>query len=138
MRNKCNKIILKEKRESISNKILQDPIKGLWKQYNSIVNGKSSRDFKLKEGNEIITDENRLCNIMNEFFRNKVLDIKNSLPKSNCDPLGKLKEHIDNKSLSFRIQTISIKEGKIALKNMNPKMSSGVSEIPKKNCMGCP
>ena len=43
-----------------------------------------------------------------------------------------MKEHIDNKSLSFRIQTISIKEAKIALKNMNPKMSSGVSGIPKK------
>ena len=69
---------------------------------------------------------------MNNYFKTKIIDIKESLPKPTCDPLGKLKELVGNKQLTCRIQTIAIKEAKLVFKRSNPKMSSGITGIPKK------
>ena len=61
-----------------------------------------------------------------------IVDIKESLPETGKDPLEKMKQHVGNKVMSFDIQTISIKQAKQALRNLKPKMSSGIQGIPKK------
>lgn len=44
---------------------------------------------------------------------------------------GQISKHIENKQLTFKIQTISMNEAKLALKRLKPKMSAGISGIPK-------
>ena len=65
------------------------------------------------------------------ILRKKIVNIKSELAVSNLNPLLKLKSHIGNKKLSFSMRPISIQEAKMAIKNLNPKVSSGVSGIPK-------
>ena len=132
LRNKCNKLIKKDRCESINTKITNDPKKGLWRQYNKIVNGRESKQMQLKENGMIIEDNTKISNIMNVFFKEKIVNIKSELPVSNLNPLARLKNHIGNKKLAFSIRPISLQEAKMAIKNLNPKVSSGVSGIPKK------
>ena len=71
-----------------SKNILEDP-NNIWKLYNSILNGKKSNEMTLKENGRTITDNSEISNIMNEFFKQKVLDIKNSVVSTEKDPLEK-------------------------------------------------
>ena len=88
--------------------------------------------MQLKENGMIIEDNTKISNIMNVFFKEKIVNIKSELPVSNLNPLARLKNHIGNKKLAFSIRPISLQEAKMAIKNLNPKVSSGVSGIPKK------
>lgn len=97
---------------------MNDPRKGLWRQYNKIVNGRESRQMQLKENGEIIEDTNKISNIMKTFFKEKIVNIRSELTVSNFNPLSKLKSHIGNKKLSFSIRPISIHNAKMAIKNM--------------------
>ena len=91
LRNKCNKLIKKDRCENINNKITNDPKKGLWRQYNKIVNGRESKQMQLKENGMIIEDNTKISNIMNVFFKEKIVNIKSELPVSNLNPLSRLK-----------------------------------------------
>ena len=43
---------------------------------------------------------------MNNFYINKVQDIRNNLPEANTDPLSELKKQMENSSLKFKLKPV--------------------------------
>ena len=132
LRNVCNRLIRRDKKNVASKAVEKNP-HNIWKIYNETVNGKQDRNIILKEGNNIIEDDFEIAEIFNKFFKEKIAKLKSSLPEiDGKDPLEKMKMHVGNKDCKFAIRTISISEAKLALRKLKPKMSSGPTQIPKK------
>ena len=132
LRNVCNRLIRRDKKNGASKAVEKNP-HNIWKIYNETVNGKQDRHIILQEGNDIIEDDFEIAEIFNKFFKEKNANLKNSLPEiDGKDPLEKMTLHVGNKDCKFAIRTISISEAKPALRKLKPKMSSGPTQIPKK------
>ena len=131
LRNKCVKLINRDKRNETSRKLDVNPY-AIWKIYKELEKGVECSEIKLKQNDEIISNNREVANILNIHFKEKIINIKKSLPQSNNDPFRLMKEHIGQKKTTFQIKPISLKEAKTALKELKPKMSSGISGVPKK------
>ena len=75
LRNECNKRIRREKQMEAGRPITEDP-NNIWKLYNKTVNGKKDVKIKLKEDGKIIDDDHKVANIFNQYFKEKIEDIK--------------------------------------------------------------
>ena len=131
LRNKANKAIKREKKEMISNHLLKDPNQ-LWKLYSKTINGIYSKNMMLNDGGRIISNNKDIANIMNNHFKQKIIDLKKSLPVNVNDPMEKMKSDVGDRRCKFEIQNITISEAKKAIRNLKPKMSSGISGVPKR------
>lgn len=99
--------------------------------YKEVEKGVECTKIKLKKG-KIISDNYEVANILNVHFKEKIVNIKKSLLQTNEDPCQLMKTHIGNRWTSFQLKWISIKDAKLALRRSKPKMSCGITEVPKK------
>ena len=80
LRNECNKIVRRDKLEEAKKKIQDDP-NNLWKVFNKKAKGQRKDGIKLKEDGKIIEDETEIADIFNNFFKEKIDTIKQSIEK---------------------------------------------------------
>merc|ERR1712074_7009 len=71
LRNVCNRLIRRDKKNVASKAVEKNP-HNIWKIYNETVNGKQDRNIILKEGNNIIKDDFEIAEIFNKFFKEKI------------------------------------------------------------------
>ena len=74
----------------------------------------------LNEGGRIISNNKDIANVMNNHFKQKIIDLKKSLPVNVKDPMEKMKSHVGDRRCKFEIQKITISEAKKAIRNLKP------------------
>ena len=144
-RNHCLRILRKTKKEyfnSLNIKQVSDN-KLFWKSVKPFFNNKVSNSSKitLAEENNIISDEEEIANIMNNYFINvtKTLNLKKQLGVGRSD-LNEFENHISIKMIhqkypeilpeSFKFQFLSNNQVKKEMQNLDTKKSSTYGSIP--------
>ena len=75
----------------------------LWQNVKSWLNwGSSGPPSKLFHNGIMVTKPTRLATTMNEFFTNKVIQLRQNIPAAISDPLYKLKTVMSDRQCSFR------------------------------------
>ena len=100
-----------------------------------------SDSIPLREDNEIITNDQKVCNIFNNFFQNIGTDI--GLPENNERPLHQIIESYDNhdsvkkikqtikpNGRDFTLKFVSEVEIRKIIKGLSTKKAAGYDEIP--------
>ena len=77
----------------------------LWNVANDVLNPKKENDWNIQKDNgEFITKEKEVAESFNEFFINKVENLKNNIDPANVeDPLVRLFEKLKDMSLFVRL-----------------------------------
>ena len=144
-RNHCLSILRKTKKEyfnSLNIKQVSDN-KLFWKSVKPFFNDKGSNSSKitLVEENNIISDEEEIANIMNNYFINvtKTLNLKKQLGVGRSG-VNEFENHISIKMIhekypeilpeSFKFQFLSNNEVKKEIENLDTKKSSTYGSIP--------
>ena len=71
----------------------------MWKIVNDITNPKSKESITLMEKDVLITNKKVVANTLNEFFVEKIKDLKSNIdPAKTRDPLTELKEKMSKSS----------------------------------------
>ena len=117
--------------------------KDFWKAVKPIFSKtKTKQDsIPLRENGKIVTDNNEICNIFNNFFREIGSDIgkKEDLSKSINELVDDYEEHqsitnistaINNMHRNFDFEEVSEQEIIKIMKNLSTKKASGYDEIP--------
>ena len=103
-----------------------------------------SDSIPLREGNEIVTDDQRVCNIFNEFFQHIGSEI--GTPENNRRPLSEIIAHYGQHSSikcikekakghtqsTFMFRFVTEKEVLKIIKSLSTKKAPGYDEIPAK------
>ena len=101
-----------------------------WKVVNDIVKPNGDSNWKLKEEGKIIEDEKEIAETMNDFFVNKIEDLKVKIDDTlKSDPLEQLKKKVERKNLKFSLKTVSVKAVTKIMKKMKKKKSSGTDGV---------
>ena len=67
----------------------------VWKVINEVTKPKEDKQWTLREGGREIHDENEIAEIFNQFFIQKIEDLKDNIDATQIkDPTEKLKEKI--------------------------------------------
>ena len=140
-RNRCLSILRKTKKEYFNSwniKQVSDN-KLFWKSVKPFFSDKASNSSKitLVEENNIISDEEEIANIMNNYVINvtKTLNLKKKLAVE-CSGINEFENHISIKMIhekyleSFKFQLVSNNEVKKEIENLDPKKSSTYGSIP--------
>ena len=77
----------------------------------------------------IINSPAQLAQAMNTFFINKVVLLRNQIPDSITDPLGKLKETMETRMCSMKFRSVKPKEVYDIIKNLKNSKSTGIDFI---------
>ena len=85
---------------------------------------------ELHEKEELIESEEKLCEIMNEFFPSKIENIEKTIPKYDLDPTSRLKKKLQGKNLHFSLSHVTEDEVRKAIRRLKPKKSSGLDFVP--------
>ena len=97
----------------------------VWKIIKESTAQNGEKKWKLKEEDTIIEDENKIADIFNNYFKEKITKLKEGIDKEHVkEPLEKLKQKMASKNLKFNLKQVSEKTVEKALKSMNKKKSS--------------
>ena len=133
----------KKLRNSVTNRIREDNKKSnderiekandeneIWKVINEVTNPKKEETWKLKEGEETIEDEEKIAEIFNKYFVDKIENLKDNIDQEYVkNPTEKLKEKMKEKNLKFSLKTVTEKQVLEAMKGMKKKKSAGVDGV---------
>ena len=85
--------------------------------------------------NQLITDGKiintpaGLASTLNRFFINKIKNLIKGIPKTDSDPLRKLKETMRNRECSFKLREITLEEGMKLILSSKNSTATGVDHI---------
>ena len=102
---------------------------------NDVLNPKKENDWNVinKEG-ATITDEKEVAELFNEYFMDKVVQLKNGIDSSlKEDPLRRLKDKMKTTKTSLEFKTITRHQLVKHLKKLNKKKSSGLDGLSQEN-----
>ena len=106
----------------------------LWKSVKGIIGwGNTGPPTKLFHGGKYISSPAGLATTLNNFFINKVKNLRASIPLANSDPLSKLLESMKNRKCSFNIKMVTEKEVLEIITSLNNSSSTGVDFIDTKS-----
>ena len=132
LRNLCTSRIRSDQRASVATKILGSHKKSdVWKIVDKIIKPKTRNEITLREQGTKISNENEIAHIFNQYFINKIEDLRSSIDQNNrTDPLQYLREISDQRSLPrFTLKTVSESMVNKAIKSLKNKDSFGLDEL---------
>jgi hypothetical protein len=134
LRNRCTKLTRKD---NISNSVRRversQKATEIWKIANEISKPSGNNTITLTEGNSVIDDESEVAEKFNKFFIDKIKKLRGkleNLPKS--DPLSKMKEHLGERKLQFKLRTVTSNQVRKIIKNLKNTNSTGTDTISTK------
>ena len=79
----------------------------MWKEVRNILNwGSTGSPTQLSFNGHFLTKPQDIANAQNQFFINKVKNIKDQLPAPTIDPLAKLKELMKDRKCKFKLKSV--------------------------------
>ena len=136
LRNKVTGKIRKENIDYNNNRIEKaNNERELWNVANDVINPRKENDWNvLNEKGENVTAEKEVAETFNDFFINKVEDLKRNIDPGHVeDPLARLSGKLKNIGTSLEFKTISQTQMKTHLKKLNKKKSSGLDGLSQEN-----
>ena len=105
----------------------------IWQSVKSILNWNSTGPpSQLLDNGKIINSPAGLASTMNTFFISKIKKLIKGIPKTENDPLAKMRETMKNRNCTFKLREITEEEGlKLILKTKN-STATGVDFIDNK------
>ena len=128
LRNDLTKVLHKEKLSWQKGKLdaceeAQDSGK-LWKNVLGWLNWSStSSPTKLLLDGDMVTSPNKTAEVQNQFYINKVREIRRNMPRQKNDPLATLKEIMTGRNVTFSISSISQDEVDKIIKDLKNSKS---------------
>ena len=102
----------------------------IWKIVKEITSPKNDKQWILIEEGKKIEDEKEVSEIFNEFFINKIRDIKNNIDQSKVeDPIKKLEDKLRNKKLQFSLKPVTQIKIEKVLNGLKTKKSAGADNL---------
>ena len=103
----------------------------IWKIISDINNPKTSQTITLIENGVEITSEKEVADTQNNYFLNKINDLKNGIdPNRIEDPLAQLKKKMAKQNVpKFELKPVTVKNVKKVMGKMKKKKSAGHDEI---------
>lgn len=102
----------------------------IWKIVNEVTNPKSESKWTLEENGEKVEDDLKIAEIFNEFFINKIKDIKDNIDQTKVeDPFIRLEEKMKEKNLKFSLKVVTEKTVEKAIKGLRMKRSAGADSL---------
>ena len=99
-------------------------------QKREVTKPKEDKQWTPKEGGREICDELEIAEIFNQFFVQKIEDLKeNSDTTQIKDPTEKLREKVRSKNLHFTLKTVTEKRVAEVMNEMKKKKSAGMDGI---------
>ena len=92
----------------------------------------SSAPSKLFHNGRMETSPINVATIMNNFYINKVQDIRANLPEANVDPLQELKKQMENSELKFQLKPVHPDLISEIISNLRNSKSAGFDNIDTK------
>jgi hypothetical protein len=131
LRNRVTNAIRKDELEFNTKRIEEAGSENeVWKIVKEVTNPTQDQKWMLKEGENEIIKEDQIAEVFNEYFINKIEDIKENVDKEYMeDPLKRLKAKMENKNLKFKLRKVSEKTVGKAMKQMSKKKSSGMDGL---------
>ena len=137
----------KKIRNAVVNKVRQDTIEfnderiekagdenEIWKVVNDIIKPRSETKWKLEENGEEIEDEEKIADIFNDYFIEKIEKLKGNINKDYVkEPLERLRKKMERKNLKFTLKTVTEKKVKKAMMSLKKKKSAGNDGISQEN-----
>ena len=131
-RNRVTRMVRNDKKKKVSDEIARDSsMRNIWRVTNNITQpSRNQKPFSLKEGNQQISDERQIADIMNKFFIDKIAGLREKIPKKGSeDPLIKVKQKVQGRNLAFSLKPVSEDQVRAIIKNMEKKPSHGSDHI---------
>ena len=134
LRNDLTKVLHKEKLSWQKGKLdaceeAQDSGK-LWKNVLGWLNWSStSSPTKLLLDGDMVTSPNKMAEVQNQFYINKVREIRRNMPRQKNDPLSTVRQAVAGRDINFSISSISPDEVDKIIKNLKNSKSSGVDNL---------
>ena len=102
----------------------------LWKNVKSWLSwGDSGPPSKLFHNGEMVTKPARLANIMNNYFIDKVAQLRGRIPNDEADPLAKLREVLQDRHCSFTLRPVTPDEVTEIIAGLKNTKSTGMDFI---------
>ena len=107
----------------------------LWNVANDVINPKKESNWNIRtEKGENITADEEVAEVFNDFFINKVEELKRNINPAHVeDPLARLSAKLKNIGNSLEFKTISQTQMKTQLKKLSKKKSSGLDGLSQEN-----
>ena len=108
----------------------------VWKIVNEITNPREEKKWSLIENGETLEDEEKIAEVFNVFFVEKIASLKENIDKNLVrEPLEKLKKKMEQRNLKFSLKTVSEKKVRKAMDAMKKKKSAGLDGISQENLL---
>ena len=102
----------------------------LWQNVKSWLSwGDSGPPSKLFHDGVIIGKPARIATVMNEYFINKVLQLRERIPAAAADPMGTLREVLSNRQCTFTLKPVNPDEVKEIIAGLKNTKSTGMDYI---------
>ena len=135
LRNVINNSLKVEKKNWQENKLnsFGNDTSSVWKNVKNWLGWSSGgAPTKLVVNGRIFTKPSDLCRIMNEFFVNKVANLRSNLPPNNGDPLFWIRNLMQGRKCSFRLKSVHPDDVLRIISNLKSSSSCGLDTIDSK------
>ena len=136
LRNKVTGKIRKENIDFNNNRIEEaNNERELWNVVKEVINPRKENNWNIitEDGGNIIA-EKEVAEAFNEFFINKVEDLKKNIEPTHVeDPLVRLTAKLKNLKTSLEFKTVTQTQMKAHLKKLSKKKSSGLDGLSQEN-----
>ena len=111
----------------------------MWKIVKEVTSPKNDTKWSLIEDGKLIDDEIEVAEVFNDFFINKIKDIKTNIDSSKIeDPIRRMKEKLKDRKLHFSLKTVSEKDIEKAIDGLKTKKSAGADNLTQEQMkLGC-
>ena len=102
----------------------------LWKNILGWLNWSStSSPTRLLDNGDMLTSPQKMADIQNEFYINKVKEIRRNMPRQKEDPLTTVKQMMAGRNANFSLSAISPDDVDKIIRNLKNSKCSGVDEL---------
>ena len=129
-RNRCHKMLTKDKKKFIEKKFEEEKSKDMWDTTKKILDWdkKQSPTILVKNG-QAITAPQKIANTLNLQILEKASKTIQKIPKSQVDPLENYSKIMGDKTCTFSIKSISLTDLRKSITTMKASNSAGMDTI---------
>ena len=127
LRNRATSLINKDRLNQNSKRIDEANNESeFWKIVKDITKPNVENIWKLENETETITGDAKVAEELNNFFVNKIANLKDKIDKTNIeDPLDKLRSKMADRNLKFALKTVTEKTVSKVMRSLKKKTSKG-------------
>ena len=131
LRNQINGILKKEKRDWQASRLENcATTSDIWKTVKSWLGWNTGgTPTQLVVNGELVNKPKQLSKCMNEFFVNKVTNLRGSIPPCRKDPLDRVRNLMQSRNCSFSLRFAHPDDISKVIKNLKSSKSSGLDDI---------